>query len=53
MFFLIIDLNSLILAGIAQIFNPIEELLIWIGMPTKEANAEIETQQLTVEMKKS
>ena len=36
-FFLIIDLYFLIASVIAQIFNPIAELLISIGIPTKEA----------------
>ena len=33
--FLIIDLNFLILAVTTQIFNPIAELEILIGIPTK------------------
>ena len=37
--FLIIDLYFLIPTFIAQIFNPIEELVIPIGIPTKEAKA--------------
>ena len=41
-FFLIIDLYFLIPAVIAQIFNPIAELLIHIRIPTKEAKAEIQ-----------
>ena len=41
-FFLIIDLYFLIPAVIAQIFNPIVELLIHIRIPTKEAKAEIQ-----------
>ena len=41
-FFLIIDLYCLIPAVITQIFNPIEELVIPIGIPTKEAKAEME-----------
>ena len=45
-FFLIIDLYFLIAAGIAQIFNPIEELIPPIGIPTKEAKAEMETHQV-------
>ena len=39
-FFLIIDLNVLVLKVIVQIFNPIAELLIPIGIPTKEAKTE-------------
>ena len=41
-FFLIIDLYFLIPAVVAQIFNPIVELLIHIRIPTKEAKAEIQ-----------
>ena len=37
--FLIIDLYFLILAVIAYIFNPIAELAIPIGIPSKEAKA--------------
>ena len=33
---------------IAQIFNPTEEFLIATGTQTNEANAEIETQPVTV-----
>ena len=49
--FLIIDLYFLIAAFIAQIFNPITELVIPIGIPTKEAKAEMETYQVIVETK--
>ena len=35
--FLIIDLYFLIPAAVAQIFNPMAELVIPIGIPTKEA----------------
>ena len=38
-FYLIINLHFLILAVIAQIFNPITELVISMGKPTKEAKA--------------
>ena len=41
----------LILAVITQIFNPIAEIVFPIGIPTKEAKAEIETYPLTVEIK--
>ena len=37
---------------IAQIFNPTAELVIPNGAPANEADTEIETQPLTVEMKK-
>ena len=50
-FFLIIDLNLLIPAAIAQIFNPIAELLITIGIPNKEAKAEIKIHPIIVEAK--
>ena len=40
-FFLIIDLSFLITAAIAQIFNPIVELVIYIRIPRKETKAEI------------
>ena len=42
-FFLIIDLYLLIAAIIARIFNPYAELVIPIGIPTKEAKTEMET----------
>ena len=48
-FFLIFDLYLLIPAAIAQIFNPIAELVIPIGTPSKEANAEIEIHTVTAE----
>ena len=41
-FFLILDLFFLIRAVIAEIFNPIAELVIPIGIPIKEAKPEIE-----------
>ena len=41
--FLMIDLYALIPAVITHIFNPIVELVIPKEMPTKETNAEIET----------
>ena len=50
-FFLIIDLYVLIPAAIAQIFNPIAELVIPIGMSSKEAKAEIEIHPVTAEAK--
>ena len=50
-FFLIINLYFLIPAVIAQIFNPIAELVIPIGIPTKEAKAEIEIHPVIVEVK--
>ena len=50
-FFLIIDLYFLIAAVIAQIFNPIAELAIPIGIPTKKAKAEMETHPVIVEPK--
>ena len=50
-FFLIIDLYFLIDAVIAQIFNPIAELVIAIGIATKEAKVETEIQPVIVEPK--
>ena len=50
-FFLIINLYSLILAVIAQIFNPIAELVILIGIPRKDANKKLEIHALNVEAK--
>ena len=41
LFFLIIDLYFLIQAFITQIFNTITELAIPIGIPAKEAKAEM------------
>ena len=48
-FFLIFDLYLLIPAAIAQIFNPIAELVIPIGTPSKEAKAENEIHTVTAE----
>ena len=50
-FFLIIDLHFLIAVVIAQIFHPIAELIIPIGIPTKEAKAEMEIHPVTVKSK--
>ena len=50
-FFLITDLYFLIPAVIAQIFNPITELVIYTGIPSKEAKAEIETYPVIGEAK--
>ena len=52
LFFLIIDLYFLIPAVIAQIFYPIAELVIPIGIPAKEAKAEMKTHPVIVEDKK-
>ena len=41
-FFLVIDLYFLIPTVIAQIFNPIAELVIPIGILVKEAKVEME-----------
>ena len=51
--FLIIDLYVLIPTVITQIFNPTVELVIPIGIPTKEARADMETHSVTVEIKTS
>ena len=49
-FFLIIDLYFLIPAVIAQIFNPIAELVIPTEVWTKKAKAETETHPVIVEI---
>ena len=51
LFFLFIDLCFLISAVITQIFNSIAELVIPIGIWTKEAKAETETHPVIVEIK--
>ena len=50
-FFLIIDLCFLIPAAIAQIFNPIAELVILIGITIKEKKGKIEMHPVIVEVK--
>ena len=45
--FLIVDLYLLVPAVIAQNFDPIVELVIHIGIPSKEAKAEIEIHVVT------
>ena len=50
-FFLIIDLYFLTPPVIAQIFNPIAELVIPIVIPSKEAKAEIEMHTVIAEAK--
>ena len=49
-FFLIIDLYFLIPAVVTQIFNSIAELVTPIGIPTKEAKAEMEIRSVIVEI---
>ena len=49
--FLIIDLHFLIPAVIAQVFNPIADLVIPIGIPSKETKTEIEIHPVIVEAK--
>ena len=49
--FLIIDLSILIPEIVAQIFNPITELVISIRVPIKEAKAENETNPVTQKLK--
>ena len=51
--FLITDLYFLILAVITQIFNPVVELVIPIGITTKKAKAEMETHPVIAEITKS
>ena len=48
--FLMIDLYFLITAVIAQMFNPVAKLVISLGIPTKEANAEMETHSVIVKI---
>ena len=50
LFFLIIDLNFLITAVIAQVFKPIAELVIPIGTPTKESKVEMITYPVIIEV---
>ena len=52
-FFFIIDLYVLIPESIAQIFIPTVEFVIPTGTQANKANADIETQPVTVEAKKS
>ena len=47
-FFLIVDLYFLIAAMIVPVFIPTAKLVIPTGIQTNEANAEIETQPVTV-----
>ena len=49
LFFLITDLYFLIPMVITQILNPIVELVIPIGIPTKEAKVEMEIHPVIVE----
>ena len=49
--FVIIDLGFLIPTVIAQIYNPVAELIIPIGTPIKEAKAEIKIHSVIVETK--
>ena len=50
-FFLITGIYFLILVFTAQLVNPIEELVIPIGIPSKEAKPEIETNPVTAATK--
>ena len=49
-FYLIIDLYILILAFIAQFFNPVVAIVIPIRIPTKNAKAEVETFPVILEV---
>ena len=49
-FFWIIDLYFLIALFVAQIFNPIVELAIPIGISTNEAKSEMETHPVIVDI---
>ena len=48
-FILIIYLYFLIPGTVAQLFNPIAELAVPMGIPSKEAKAEIETHSVIAE----
>ena len=48
--FLILDLHFLSPAVIAQIFNPVAELVTPIGISIKKAKAEMETHPVIVEI---
>ena len=50
LFLLFIDLYFLIPAVITQIFNPVGELVIPIGIPTNETEAEMETHPIIVKI---
>ena len=50
-FFLILDLHFLIPVILGQIFNPIAELVIPIGIPIKNSKAEMEAHPVTVEIR--
>ena len=50
-FFLIIDLYLLIPAAISQIFSPIAEQLIPIGIPSKQVKAATEIHPVIAEVK--
>ena len=49
-FFLIVDLYFLILAVIAEIFNPIVDLTMPLGVSIKEAKAEMEIYTVTAKL---
>ena len=49
--FLITDLHFLISTVTAQFFNPTKELAIPVGTITNKANAKIESEPLTAELK--
>ena len=51
LFLLITGLYFLIPVAIAQIFNPVAELVIPIRIPTKQAKAEMKTHSVIVEAK--
>ena len=51
LFFLIFDLYFLIPAAIAQIYNPIAEHVILIGIPIKEEKTKFEIHTVVIEAK--
>ena len=50
-YFLIIDLYFLVSAVIAQIFNPVTEIVVSVEIPSKGAKAEIEIHSVIAEAK--
>ena len=51
-FFLVINLYFLIHEVIAQLFNPIAELVFPIGIPSKGAKAEVEAHTVIAKIRK-
>ena len=51
LFLFLIDLYFLISAAVAQIFDPIAELITFIEIPSKEAKAKIKMNSLVAKLK--